>query len=79
MRQKHNIPCDECGKEFVSDSMLAVHKYLSHDIEYAYCKQACEGQCPKYFGEEIEKVGGHHENGIKLRRQNKRKFLKPTT
>ena len=38
--------------------MLAVHKYLSHDIECAYCKQACEGQCPKYFGEEIEKVGG---------------------
>ena len=58
MRVKHTTPCDICGKNFVSDSHLAVHKYLSHNLECVHCKQACEGSCSKYFSTETEKVGG---------------------
>ena len=57
MRKKHTIPCGSCGKDFVSDSHLAVHKYLSHDIECIHCKQACEGRCSEYFSKRTEKVG----------------------
>ena len=58
MRKKHTIPCEICGKDFVSVSHKAVHKYLSHNLECAHCEKACEGYCSRYFSIETEKVGG---------------------
>ena len=58
MRKKHTIPCEICGKDFVSISHKAVHKHLSHNLECAHCEKACEGYCSRYYSMETEKVGG---------------------
>ena len=58
MRTEHTIPCDICGKYFVSSSHKAVHKHLSHNLKCTYCGRTCEGYCSRYFSAATEKVGG---------------------
>ena len=58
MRTEHTIPCNICGKYFVSSSHKAVHKHLSHNLKCTYCGRTCEGYCSRYISAATEKVGG---------------------
>ena len=56
-RIEHRAECENCGKSFVSNSHVAVHKFLSHDIMCGRCGEACEGNCQELIASEIEKAG----------------------
>ena len=41
----------------MSNSHVAVHKFLSHDIMCGRCGEACEGNCLELIASEIEEAG----------------------
>ena len=53
----HKASCDKCGKQFVSNSHVAVHKYQNHDVICIRCNTACEGNCMETVANEIEQAG----------------------
>ena len=56
-RIEHRAKCENCGKKFVSTTHVAVHKFLSHDIECSRCEKTCEGHCLEPVTNEIEEAG----------------------
>ena len=54
----HKASCGNCGKQFVSNTHVAVHKYQNHDVICIRCNTACEGNCMEKVTNEIEQAGG---------------------